>query len=246
MIKLRTLIILIVIYIILIISFNNRINILYPYYYLKDLLFYPVHAINEEVLLNENMENEIINNLNEEIQELKKINNISFVLTDFKKINATVIERNREYWFNTITINKGKSDNIKEDMAVIDSNGLIGRIGMVNNHTSTVKLITTNDVKNKISAVIKGDKDIYGIINGYDYQNNYLSLVINENIEIKKELIVETTGMGGVFPKGILIGKTIGIKKGNDGVTNIVMVLPSSNIEGVRYVSILQREIISN
>ena len=48
--------------------------------------------------------------------------------------------------------------------------------------------------------------------------------------------------MGGVFPSGILIGHVLDVIKKDDGVTNIVRVKPSSNIEGERYVSVLQRK----
>ena len=128
-------------------------------------------------------------------------------------------------------------------MAVIDSRGLVGRINYVSDNFSTVKLITTNDTKNKISAVISNnDKDIYGIINGYDKDNNYLYLIINKSEEIEKNSLVKTTGMGGVFPSGILIGKVLDTIKKEDGVTNVVRVVPEASIEGERYVSILQRK----
>ena len=128
-------------------------------------------------------------------------------------------------------------------MAVIDANGLIGRISAVTNNTATVKLITTNDVNNKISAVINyNNKKIYGIINGYDIKNNLLNLIVNEYSGVPVDTNVTTTGMGGVFPSGILIGKVVDIIKKDDMVTNIVRVKPVSNIEGARYVSVLQRE----
>ena len=160
-------------------------------------------------------------------------------LATFNRINATIIERNREYWFNNITINKGSNDGINLDMAVIDTNGLIGRISSVSDNMSVVKLITTNDTKNKISAVI--NNKVYGIINGYDNKNNYLELIITELTEIKEGSIVETTGMGGVFPSGILIGKVHDVVK-KDDITRVARVIPSGNINGEKYVSVLQRK----
>ncbi len=214
-----------------------------PFYYIKDILFSSVHALSSNTNLSEDVNDSIINNLKQDILKLEKLNNINLSLSDFEMINATVISRNRDYWFNTLTINKGMADGINTDMAVIDCNGLIGRISMVTNNTATVKLITTNDTKNKVSAVIHTkDGDIYGIINGYDYINNFLQLIITDNKEIEKDSKVETTGMGGVFPSGILIGKVYDAIKKEDGVTNIIRIIPSSNIEGERYVTVLQRK----
>lgn len=217
-----------------------------PFYYIKDIIFSPVHAVNEAISTTKEYEESIINNLKEDIEELKKINNISLSISDYEIVNATIISRNMDYWFNTLTINKGLSDGIKHDMAVIDNSGLIGRISMVTKNTSEVKLITTKDTKNKVSAVIKNkDDDVYGIINGYDNRNNLLHLIITDNKKINDNSKVETTGMGGVFPRGILIGKVVDVIKKDDGVTNVVRVKPSGNIEGERYVSVLKRKEVS-
>lgn len=244
--KLKSLLLLIVLLIITYFTIINPSELLKPFYYLKDILFSSVHAINSDINLSNEFEESIIDSLKEDIRSLEKLNNINLSISDFDSVNATVISRNMEYWFNTLTINKGKSDGIDVDMAVIDSNGLIGRISSVTGNTSTVKLITTNDIENKISAVINNNEEkVYGIINGYDYENNLLNLIISDNKKINGESKVLTTGMGGVFPSGILIGKVFDVIKKDDGVTNIVRVIPSSNIEGERYVSILLRTKVS-
>ena len=225
----------------------NRSKLFSPFYAIKDLLFLSVHANTPKMDLSSGFKDSIINNLKEDIKELEKLNNITLSISDFEMINATVISRNRDYWFNTLTLNKGKSDGIDIDMAVIDSDGLIGRVSMVTNNTSVVKLITTNDVKSKISAVIHTtNDDIYGIINGYDNDNGLLSLIIMENEIIDKNSLVETTGMGGVFPRGILIGKVYDTIKKEDGITNVVRVKLNSNIKGERYVSVLSRKKVSS
>ena len=245
MIKLKTIVIILLVYVISFLSLRFDINLLYPYYYIKDLFFSPVNALakDEEISLHKDFNNSIITSLKEDIEKLKELTDIKIVLSDFEMINATIIERNREYWFNSLTINKGTHDGIKEDMAVIDANGLIGRISEVRDSSSVVKLITTNDTKNKISVVIKGDKDIYGIMSGYDTNNDYLKIVIYDQEELIKEgLKVETTGMGGIFPSGILIGYTKDLFKERDGVTTIVRAKPSSKLEGEKYVTILQRK----
>lgn len=227
---------------------NNFDYLLYPYHLMKDVFYYPVNALyeNSEFTISNTLTDNIITGLKEDIENLLKLNNLKESLSDFDYIKATVISRNREYWFNNLTINKGKSDGIDVDMAVIDANGLMGRISSVTNDTAIVKLITTNDINNKVSAVIMSDKEkIYGIINGYDSKNNLLSLIITDNKEIIKNSKVETTGMGGVFPSNILIGYVYDTIKDDDGITNIVRIIPSSEI-GARYVAILKRKEISN
>lgn len=247
--KKRNIIIILIVYILYYISVNYNINIFYPYYLLKDYIIYPARALIKDnvISLSDEMEDIKISNLEEEIVELKKLTRITNILTDYNYINASVIERNREYWFNSITINKGSKDGIEMDMAVIDGDGLIGRIANVRKYTSDIKLITTNDINSKISVVIKGNSNIYGITKGYNNQKDLLKIIVDNDIGIKEGLNVETTGMGGVFPKGILIGKVDKVIEDNDNVGYIVLVKLSSNIKDLRYVSILQRkEILDN
>lgn len=229
--------------------FNNFDYLLYPYHLVKDFLYYPVNALKKdnELIISNNLKDSIITGLKEDIENLLKINNMTKSLNNFDYVNATIISRNREYWFNNLIINKGKNNGIDVDMAVIDMNGLIGRVSSVTNNTAVVKLITTNDINNKVSAEIINNKEkIYGIINGYDSKNNYLHMIITDDKEIVKNSKVETTGMGGVFPSNILIGYATDVIKDSDGITNIVRIKPSSNIEGGRYVAVLKRYEISN
>ena len=237
-----------IIFFLIIIIFNNINYLLYPYKLIKDLLYYPVKALSSnDIILSNELSESIIIGLKEDNEELLKLNNLSESLNNYNYIKATIISRNREYWFNNVMINKGTDDGITLDMAVIDNNGLIGRISDVTLNTATVKLITTNDTKNKISAVIKnGDEEIFGIINGYDSKNNLLNLIISNNKNIIKNSKVETTGMGGIFPSSILIGYVYDVIKDEDLVTNIVKIKPSANLEGERYVAVLQRKEITN
>ena len=235
--KVKTFVILIIVYIISFISIKTNINLFYPYYVLKDVVFFSVKAESKEVTL----DSKVINGLNE---ELKKLNNLSSTLVDFKVVPALVTTRNKMYWFNTITINKGKNSGIKEDMAVIDSSGLIGKINKVGSNTSEVKLITTNDTNNKISVMIKSENDtIYGIMSGYDStENKMLVTSVNKDINIENGSSVYTSGMGGIFPSGILIGNVEKTIPDKYDVSKVILVTPSANINNMRFVNVLIRD----
>ena len=243
--KFKVLSILIIVYIISFIAVKTNANIFKPYYFLKDIIFFPIKnaQAKSELKLDKEVEDGINNELKQEFEELKKLNDLSNTLIDFDKVSALVIERNKMYWFNTITLNKGETSGIKEDMAVIDGSGLIGRINKVSKTTSEVKLITTNDAYNKVSVMIKTNNDtIYGILSGYDYNNNSLQVTsVNKMIEIEENAKVYTSGMGGVFPSGILIGNVKGIKQDKYDVSKIIEVTPSANINDVKFVNVLER-----
>jgi len=182
--------------------------------------------------------------LKREITALKKELDVDFVLTDYTRLNATVVSRNTGYWYNILTIDKGKHNGIKKGMVVMNSTGLIGKVVTVSNYTSDVKLITTTDTNNKISvSVTNGENKITGLINGYNYDSGVLQVEGISNTEsVSVGDLVYTSGLGGVFPSGILIGKVESITTDVYDLAKIINVTPSANFDDINYVSILKRD----
>lgn len=179
-------------------------------------------------------------------QELKKIKeelNIEYVLTDYTYLNATVVSRNSFYWYNTLTIDKGSHNGIEEGMVVLNSTGLIGKIENVSTFSSDVKLITTNDTNNKISVTVtNGDNKLTGLIKNYNYDDGYLKVEgISNTATVNIGDLVYTSGLGGVFPSGILIGKVENITTDVYDLSKIINVKPSANFDDINYVTILKR-----
>lgn len=182
--------------------------------------------------------------LRRQLDALKSELNIDYTLSDYEYLNASVISRNVGYWFNTITINKGSYSGISKDMVVINSKGLIGRVIKTTSFTSDVRLITTSDTNNKISVhVSNGSDDLYGLINSYNYNDNYLEVegISNtKNVSIGDK--VYTSGLGGIFPSGILIGEVSEITTDSYDLAKIIKVSPSADFNDINFVSVLKRK----
>lgn len=182
--------------------------------------------------------------LRRQLETLKEELNINYTLSDYEYLNATVVSRNVGYWHNKITINKGTYNGVEKDMVVISSKGLIGKVIKTSTFTSDVRLITTSDTSNKISVHISnGDNNLYGLINSYDYNKNVLEI---EGISNTKDVnigdYVYTSGLGGVFPTGILIGIVEEITTDSYDLAKIIKVKPSADFNDINYVSILKRK----
>ena len=182
--------------------------------------------------------------LRRQIDALKNELNIDYTLTDYEYLNATVTSRSVGYWYNTITINKGSYNGIKKDMVVINGKGLIGRVIKTSTFTSDVRLITTSETNNKISVHISnGDNNLYSLINNYDYSKNLLEV---EGISNTKDVdigdFVYTSGLGGIFPSGILIGSVSEITTDSYDLAKIIKVKPSADFSNINYVSVLKRK----
>ncbi len=186
--------------------------------------------------------------LRRQLDALKEELNINYTLSDYEYLNATVISRNVGYWYNKLTINKGSYNGVEKDMVVICSKGLIGRVVKTSTFTSDVRLITTSDTNNKISVhVSNGDNNLYGVINGYDYKKSVLELEgISNTKDVNVGDYVYTSGLGGIFPAGILIGTVTEITTDSYDLAKIMKVTPSVDFNDINYVSILKRKSDSN
>ena len=182
--------------------------------------------------------------LKREIKALKEELNIELVLSDYEYLNATVISRNVGFWYNTITIDKGEYNGVKVDMAVINSSGLIGRVVSTTNFTSDIKLITTSDTNSRISVSVGRDGfSLNGLINSYDSKENYFEVEgISNSEEVRIGDYVYTSGLGGVFPSGILIGTVSSIETDEYDLAKILKVKPNINFDDINFVTVLKRK----
>ena len=181
-----------------------------------------------------------IDNLKNEINTLKESLNLNTILSDYEIINSTVINRNLGYFYDTLTLDKGENDGIKENRAVITNDGLIGKTIKVSKSTSTVKLLTSSTNKSMVSVGIKTNNNyIYGILVSYNEKENYYTIQgITEVENIKIGDSVVTSGMSDVFPSGLLIGEVLEITKDNFDLEAIIKVKPSINVNNIDYVKI--------
>jgi len=206
---------------------------------------YPINKIisSKKVINNDSFLIESLKNKNKEIEELKKTLELKTINSNYKVINASITYRNMEYFYNEITINKGKKDGITKDSPVIVSEGLIGRINKVTNYSSTIKLITSASINNMLSVQINTKSGyVYGILNNYDKEtNSFIIEGISSNTEISPGDVVSTTGLGNIYTSGIIIGKVVRIQKDNFDLANILKVEPIVDFNNFHYVSVLEQ-----
>ncbi|AKP04123.1 rod shape-determining protein MreC [Companilactobacillus pabuli] len=182
----------------------------------------------------------------EENKKLKQELKLNSTLTDYSTVNASVLSRSPSSWQSYLTINRGQTSGIKKNMPVMSGKGLIGRIIEVDKVSSKVELISTdNELNDKFAAEILGNnKNITGVVSRYDSDTGDL---VMENVtstkNIKKGQSVITSGLGGLTPRGLYIGKVYGIKKDNYGMTNSVYITPAAELRNFTVVTVIKSSV---
>lgn len=213
---------------------------------IQKVIMFPFTALNEEKGEDQSESYVIQKNINvhleEEIEQLRKALELNQTLTGYDPVNATVISRNKSYWYQTLTIDKGSKDGLKENMVAITKDGLIGKLQNVTSFSSEIKLITSNDVNNKVSvsiATTEGETD--AILSGYDEEKGLVLVSgVDSKVQIEVGDSVTTSGLGGMFPRGIYIGTVEEISNDKYGLSKTLGIKTTQNFNNIHYVTILK------
>ena len=185
-----------------------------------------------------------LDSLKAENKALKVALDLQNTLTNYEKVASNVVVRNPNAWGDTMTIDKGSADGLKDDMIIMSNGGVVGRITQVNTTTSKVALLTSDKVlENKIPVRLgSAENPAYGLITGYDAQQNaFIITQISSNNHFTKGEQVVTSGLGGNSPSDLLVGDIIGEKKNQKGMDREVYVKPANQFDDIRFVFAIKR-----
>ncbi|PPA71545.1 rod shape-determining protein MreC [Jeotgalibacillus proteolyticus] len=188
------------------------------------------------------LETEVID-LTRDNEELRGIIGIEENLRDFNVVHATVIARNPDQWQETIIIDKGQVNGIETNMAVQTASGMIGRVKDTGQFTSTIELLSARNPNNRVSALIQSDEsNVFGLVEGFDREREELMVrKIPFDQEVQEGSRVITSGLGGIFPKDLLIGEVTEVAQDEYGLTQIAYVKPASSLYDLEHVMVIER-----
>jgi rod shape-determining protein MreC len=153
----------------------------------------------------------------------------------FKLIAAEIIARDSSTWWRTITINRGRRDGIETDMPVVTDLGLVGKTTTVSDSISVVLLVS--DENCRIAASVEGSRE-QGIVSGERTTTGLTPLLnlnfLSKQADLKPSQKVYTSGVGGVFPSGLLVGvvKSYRVRE-LDGQAQLTPAVDLSHLEDV-------------
>ena len=132
--------------------------------------------------------------------------------TDAITLTAEVIGVDATPWFQTLTVNRGSSDGVRSDLAVIAPNGVVGRVlDLPGPRAAKVQLLI--DQNAAAGAVIERTRSagiVSGLGNNSELRMDYVSNL--EDVEIGDRVL--TSGTDGVYPRGFVIGVVSAVERG--------------------------------
>ncbi len=221
-----------------------------PFQYVGSVISYPFRAISNgftnagastEDLLTLQQENEELKAQVAQDQELQQENERLTALLgissryNVKTTGARVISQSIDSWNRTIVIDKGSSSGLTVGMPVMNSSGIIGQVESVSANTATVRLIT--DEISGVSAYLQNSR-AEGVVNGsVDGLLRMEFVPSTTNVTLGEAVI--TSGMGGVYPAGMVVGYVSRIEGASTDTYRTIIVQPAANVEANEEVVVL-------
>lgn len=130
--------------------------------------------------------------------------------TPYRVVAARVVGRDPARWFATVLVDRGSTDGVTRNAPVVTGQGAAGRVIEVTPFAARVLLLT--DPRSAVSVILQGSREI-GVVEGVGQGDLQLKYVSRATAVPPNEMVV-TSGQGGVFPPGIVVGRLVTLRSG--------------------------------
>lgn len=190
-------------------------------------------------------ENRELSSYKDKIEELRLALNLKAKFDDYAIIGANIIAVDPGNWFNIFKIDIGGKEGIEADYPVVTSTkGLVGRV-MSADITSS-KVLTIIDEDSAVAGWISKTGGGHAIIRGdmlLKEQGRCRLDYIPLDVDVEVGDVIETSGLGGIYPKGIMIGKVIEVRKKNSEMNRYAIIEPAADFKRLEEVFVLKSRI---
>ncbi|MDD6483123.1 MAG: rod shape-determining protein MreC [Clostridiales bacterium] len=175
---------------------------------------------------------------NERLSELLDLKNS---LSQFETVAASVIGYSKNNWYDKIEINKGTLNGIEKGNPVICSDGIVGLVEEAGPDWAVVSTVINPDSAVGIRVTRTGD---VGVAEGDDdlCMNSMCKLTfIDKGVNIIVGDLLETSGAGGIYPAGFIVGTIREISSDNMGILNYAVIEPKADFSRLHEVLVINK-----
>ena len=178
-------------------------------------------------------------------EQLRQALDLKVQFEDYEIKGANIIAIDPGNWFNVFKIDIGSKDGIKADYPVITSSkGLVGKV-MSADLTSS-KVLSIIDEDSAVACWISKTGGGHAIVRGdilLKEQGRCKMDYIPLDVDVEVGDVIETSGIGGIFPKGILVGKVVEVRKTNSEMNRYAIIEPAADFKRLEEVYVLKSRI---
>jgi rod shape-determining protein MreC len=151
---------------------------------------------------------------------------------DGEVLGARVIARDPTPWVRTFTIDRGERDGVRRGMAVLSPQGVVGQVSQASRTASRVLLLT--DHNSGIDAFVQRTR-ARGIVQGAHEEGCHMKYLRRDEDVVPGDRVL-TSGLDGIFPKGVLIGEVVEVARRNRDLLQVAIVRPSAELDRIEEV----------
>lgn len=173
---------------------------------------------------------------NQRLRELLRFAQLNPIY-DFRggQVIARVISRGTSNYLSSLTIDLGANHGIEPGMPVVTERGLVGRIQKVGPSSSTVLLIT--DPSSGVPALLQRNR-LVGVVNGRAGDLPVMDFIPQEGEVTPGDLVI-TSGLGGGFPKNLVIGQVVEVRQRDYEMFQQAVLRPTVNFDRLEFVLVI-------
>jgi rod shape-determining protein MreC len=153
-------------------------------------------------------------------------------------MTASIIANSASTWFKSCLLDKGSADGVRKGMAAVTPLGVVGQVVAVTPRTAKVLLLT--DPNSGVDVFVQRTR-ARGIVSG-SLDNGTIMKYVKRTEDIQEGDRLVTSGLDGIFPKGIVVGAVIKVRKQTLGLFQSIEVLPAVSLARTEEVLIVKSE----
>ncbi|MDD3919554.1 MAG: rod shape-determining protein MreC [Eubacteriales bacterium] len=180
-----------------------------------------------------------VNTLRQENERLKSLLSFTETNPDLTYVAGTVIGRNQGIWFDTFTINIGRNQGVEKNMPVVNADGLVGRISDVGATWS--KVVALIDSSTNISVIVERTRDngmVRGTLEAGGESDTLELYYLPSDADLLPGDTVVTSGIGGLYPKGIAVGSVLEVSRAGESEIN-ALVTPNVDFRHIEEIMVI-------
>jgi rod shape-determining protein MreC len=153
-------------------------------------------------------------------------------------LTARIVGKDPSLWFKTVIVDRGSADGVKKGMPAVTVEGIVGQV--LDTSPQFAKILLATDPNSAIDVLIQPSR-VQGIIKGRNDEGFELHYVL-KNCDVQKGDQIITSGLGGIFPKGLPVGTVSQAIRNRGGMFQKIEIAPAVNFNELEHLLIIMKE----